>query len=122
MTSKLHNLLLWLITAILLAIAGPALAATDARLQGAAEQVYDAVTHEYDAVDSMRHGHRRDAEGATDDLYDAVTHFSAGVEARAEPGWLNVPRGKLNIPTAGRSPFRWGWSSAFWSFRSVKLR
>lgn len=78
MTSKLHNLLLWLITAILLAVAGPALAATDARLQGAAEQVYGAVIHGDDAVDSVRHGLRRGAEDAIDGLYDFVTHLAAG--------------------------------------------
>ncbi|HGY92163.1 MAG TPA: hypothetical protein ENK43_13420 [Planctomycetes bacterium] len=79
MTTKRHNLLRWLMTSILLALAGSALTRAGPETQSAAEQVYDAASQHRDGVATTARSHWYDAEAGGDDVYDNVSHSYARV-------------------------------------------
>lgn len=100
MATKPHLLLLWVLAWLLLFVAGSASALSGTFKQAIELHLCDAVTREYDAVDT---GGGDPQEGAIghEGPYDAVMLLCVGVvESGAEPGLQNVPRGAAGAESA----------------------
>lgn len=83
-----------LLTACLLAIAGPVIALADVRTHVDAEQIYDSTSHDYHAAVTTDRSHPHDGEDGHDTVYDGATYSCTGlVGTLAEPDWRNATKG-----------------------------